>query len=194
MKNVLIISSGKNSSDMLSDFIKSAFSSEVRITDSVQQAKAILSGSQNYDFVLINTPLKEGNEFEFAKMITNMASTACCIMFVSAAIHDKYCSYADQIQLLLVPKPFSKQMLYYIIKAADLTIQRSWTLHEENIRLENKIEEIKQVDRAKFMLMEFCSMTEEEAHAYIGQYAMKQRKKKTAAAMEIIDRINEQYL
>ena len=37
-------------------------------------------------------------------------------------------------------------------------------------------------------------MTEAEAHAYLEQYAMNKRKKKSIAALELIDRINEQYL
>ena len=44
------------------------------------------------------------------------------------------------------------------------------------------------------MLMQYKGMTEEEAHDYVEQYAMNKRKKKSIAALELIDRLNEQYL
>ncbi|MDE5937136.1 MAG: ANTAR domain-containing protein, partial [Ruminococcus sp.] len=96
--------------------------------------------------------------------------------------------------IILVAKPFSKQFLYQVVKAVNSAIKRSYMLYEETVRLERKIDEIKLIDKAKFRLMQYRNMTEEEAHSYLEQYAMKNRKKKTIAASEIIDKINEQYL
>ena len=48
--------------------------------------------------------------------------------------------------------------------------------------------------KAKFMLMEYKSMTEAEAHEYLEKYAMNKRRKKYIAAQEIIDLIHEQYM
>ena len=50
------------------------------------------------------------------------------------------------------------------------------------------------MDKAKFMLMQYKGMTEEEAHTYLEQYAMNKRKKKILAALAIIDKLSEQYL
>ena len=46
-------------------------------------------------------------------------------------------------------------------------------------QLEEKISEIQTIDKAKFMLMQYKGMTEEEAHSYLEQYAMNKRKKKS---------------
>lgn len=62
------------------------------------------------------------------------------------------------------------------------------------MRLEERIGEIKVIDKAKFMLMEYKNMTENEAHYYLGQYAMTKRKKKSVVASEIIDKLSEYYL
>ena len=70
----------------------------------------------------------------------------------------------------------------------------SETVYSKNLRLEEKIREIQTIDKAKFMLMEYRKMTEAEAHAYVEQYAMNKRKKKSIAALELIDKLNEQYL
>ncbi|MBQ3855706.1 MAG: ANTAR domain-containing protein, partial [Ruminococcus sp.] len=91
-------------------------------------------------------------------------------------------------------KPFSRSELYQLIKTVDIAVTRSLKLFHENLRLEQKITEIQTVDKAKFMLMEFKGMTEDEAHSYLEQYAMNKRKKKSIAALEMIDKLNEQYL
>ena len=44
------------------------------------------------------------------------------------------------------------------------------------------------------MLMQYRDMTEDEAHSYVEQYAMNKRKKKSIAALEIIDKLSEKYL
>ena len=81
-----------------------------------------------------------------------------------------------------------------MINTIDIAIRRSWKLYEETVSLEKKIEEIRTTDKAKFMLMQYRSMTEAEAHEYLEQYAMNKRKKKSLAALEIIDKLSEQYL
>ena len=73
-------------------------------------------------------------------------------------------------------------------------MNRSLKLYAENRRLEEKIRDIQTIDKAKFMLMQYKGMTEDEAHAYLEQYAMNKREEKSIAALELIDKINEQYL
>jgi response regulator NasT len=93
-----------------------------------------------------------------------------------------------------VGKPFSRTLLYQLVKTIDIAVNRSLKLYSENLRLEKKISEIQTIDKAKFMLMQYKGMTEEEAHAYVEQYAMNKRKKKSIAALAIIDKLSEQYL
>ena len=59
-------------------------------------------------------------------------------------------------------------------------------LRKENRRLQQRIENIRLVDRAKCLLIECCSMSEPEAHAYIEQQAMNQRRTKREIAEHII--------
>ena len=73
-------------------------------------------------------------------------------------------------------------------------MNRSLKLYHDNLRLEEKLAEIQAVDKAKFMLMQYKGMTEEEAHSYLEQYAMNKRMKKNIAALSLIDKLSEQYL
>ncbi|MDE6833175.1 MAG: ANTAR domain-containing protein, partial [Ruminococcus sp.] len=96
--------------------------------------------------------------------------------------------------IITIGRPFNKTFLWQTIKTIEISMNRSYKLYEETVRLERKIDEIRLIDKAKFMLMQYRNMTEEEAHLFLEQYAMNNRKKKTTSASEIIDRISEQFL
>lgn len=193
MENILIISSNSAAADSLTGFIRDSFNCNVSTADSAQQARGIISGNRSWELIVINTPLRDENGLGLAEYAAEVTA-ASCIMLVRAEAYEKLSPSADRSDVILVSKPFSKQLLYQVIKAVDTSMRRSYALYEETVRLERKIDEIKLVDKAKFKLMQYRGMTEEEAHSYVEQYAMKNRKKKTVAASEIIDKINEQYL
>ena len=107
---------------------------------------------------------------------------------------EKVSGRAEKCGIIIIGKPFSRTLLYQLVKTLDIAVNRSLKLYAENRRLEEKIRDIQTIDKAKFMLMQYKGMTEDEAHAYLEQYAMNKRKKKSIAALELIDKINEQYL
>ena len=61
-------------------------------------------------------------------------------------------------------------------------------LSSQTTKLKVKMEEIKQVNRAKMLLMQNMNMSEQEAHRFIEKDAMDRSMKKTAVAEEIIKR------
>lgn len=193
MENVLIISSRKSSAEGLSVFMRDTFGCRIRTADTAQQAREIISVNRSWELVMINIPLHDESGLELAKYVAE-DTAASCVIFVKAEEAEKIMDTADRSSIIVITKPFSRQTLYQILKAVDTALRRSWDLYEETVRLEKKIEEIRLIDKAKFSLMQYRGMTEEEAHTYLEQYAMKNRKKKTIAASELIDKINEQYL
>lgn len=193
MENVIVISSSSSAAETLSAFLKENFHCQVTIAETARHAREIISGSRSFELVLINSPLADEAGIELAEYASEITA-ASCVVLVKSENYEKISPRADRGDIILVTKPFSKQVLYQVIKAVNTALRRSYALYEENVRLERKIDEIKLIDKAKFCLMQYRNMTEEEAHSYIEQYAMKNRKKKTVAASEIIDKINEQYL
>lgn len=193
MENVLIISSNSTASESLTEFIRGSFQCDVRNASSAAEGKTIVCGNRSWELVLINLPLSDGSGLELAEFIAD-STEASCIIMVKAETAERVMDRADKNGIIVVTKPFSKNVLYQIVKAVDQALRRSWSLYEETVRLERKIGEIQLIDKAKFRLMQYMNMTEDEAHSYLEQYAMKKRLKKTVAASEIIDSINEEYL
>ena len=193
MENVLIISGNKSATDALSEFIREAFGSEVRTTETAYQAREIFDSNAPCELALIYSPLPDEYGTSLAEyIIENTASN--CILIAKAENAEKFREHAEKTGIITIRRPFNKTFLYQTMKTIEIITNRSYKLYEETVRLEKKIDEIRIIDKAKFMLMQYRNMTEEEAHAYLEQYAMNRRKKKVISASEIIDRINEQYL
>lgn len=193
MENVLIVSSSKNAAEALAGFIREAFQCSIRGAESSYQAKGIFSGENSIELALINAPLMDESGLELAEYITENTA-AGCILIVKPEFAEKAAERAEKNGIIVVSRPFNRNVLYQLIKAVDITVRRSLRMYQETVRLEKKIDEIKTIDKAKFLLMEFKQMTEAQSHEYLEQYAMNKRKKKYIAALEIIDKINEQYL
>lgn len=80
--------------------------------------------------------------------------------------------------VFVVPKPLSRVLFMQALRMTRAARSRLTGLQSENRRLQKRIEDIRQVDRAKCLLIECCGMTEPEAHSYIEQQAMNQRRSK----------------
>ncbi len=193
MENVIVISSSSSAAETISAFLKEIFHCQVTIAESARNAREIISGCRSFELVLINSPLADEAGIELAEYASEITA-ASCVVLVKSENYEKISPRADRGDIILIAKPFSKQVLHQVIKAVNTAMRRSYALYEENVRLERRIDEIRLIDKAKFSLMQYRHMTEEEAHSYLEQYAMKNRKKKTVAASEIIDKIYEQYL
>ena len=193
MEKVIVVSSSKTASEALLDFLRSSFKCTPKLVESAYQAKTTLEADILTELVMINSPLMDESGVEFAEYVTKNTS-ANCILLVKAEAVEKLGERAERAGVIIVGKPFSKTVLYQIVRTVDIAVSRSAELYLRNAHLEEKINEIQTIDKAKFMLMEYKSMTESEAHAYIEQYAMNKRKKKSLAALAIIDKLSEQYL
>lgn len=193
MENVLIISANKSAADTISAFIREAFGCEVRTAENEEQAREIFDSGAPCELALIYSPLLSGSGTALAEYIVENTA-ANCILIMKSETAGKISDRMGRIGVITLARPFNKTSLWQIIRTIEIAMNRTYKLYAETVRLERALDEIRLIDKAKFMLMQYRSMTEEEAHTFLEQYAMNRRKKKTAAAAEIIDKISEQYL
>ena len=193
MEKILVVSSNQNTSELLVNILRDSFRVIPKVVESAYQAKMRIESDCDYELIIINSPLIDEVGIEFAQNIIEKTA-ANCILLVKQDVAEKISEQAEKLGIIVLGKPFSKTVLYQILKTVDIAVNRSLKLYHENLRLEEKIGEIQTIDKAKFMLMEYKNMTEDEAHSYLCQYAMTKRKKKSIAALEIIDKLSEQYL
>lgn len=139
----------------------------------------------SYDLVIINAPLPDDFGVRLATGIC-LESGAGVLLFVKAALYEDVCSKVTEYGVLTVSKPSSVQVIRQSLRVLCATRERLRRMEERQATVEDKIEEIRLVNRAKWLLIERLGMTEAEAHKYIEKQAMDQRISKRELASNLI--------
>ena len=151
---------------------------------SVSEARRRLLDTE-YDLVLINAPLPD--DFG-ARLATGLCADtgAGVLLFVKAALYDEVCTKVTEYGVLTVSKPAPLQLVRQSLRVLCATRERLRRMEERQATVEEKIEEIRLVNRAKWLLIVRLGMTEAEAHRYIEKEAMDRRISRRELALELI--------
>ena len=88
--------------------------------------------------------------------------------------------------IFVMPKPASPEFFYQAVKLLTAARNRISVLEDENKKLQEKISEIRLVDRAKLVLIQRLEMTEQQAHRYIEKQSMDMRQSRAITAQNIL--------
>lgn len=135
-----------------------------------------------YNIVIVD--FSDGESTDFATDIANSTST---ILLLTPNQHFEQISYkVEALGILTVSTPFDQFYFYNMIKVAIAVQYKVQIMSSQTTKLKEKMEEIRLVNRAKMLLMQNLSMTEQEAHRYLEKEAMNRCTKRTVLAEEII--------
>lgn len=141
--------------------------------------------NQNFDLIVINSPLKDELGHELALMLAKTTS-AGILLIVKSDLYDQIADRVEDEGVVVIPKPVNKQYFYQALRIVSATQKRLVSLQNENLKLQHRIEDIRIVDRAKFALIKYLNFTEPQAHRYIEKHAMDMRISKREVAENII--------
>ena len=150
---------------------------------SAGEAKRILV-TDPVDIVIINSPLSD--EFGTELALDLSQGTAGILLLVKNDYFDQVCYKVENDGILTVAKPGSKQMIYGAIKLLTAMSSKLGKMEKRNRTLQEKMEDIRAVNRAKWLLIENLKMTEKDAHYYIEKQAMDTRLSRKEVAENII--------
>ena len=140
---------------------------------------------KSYDLVLINTPLPD----EFG---TRLALDACesssagVLLLVNAEHCPDIEAQVSAHGVLTLAKPTSAQLFAQTLRLLCITRERLRGMEKKAVTLQEKMGEIRLVNRAKWLLIEELKMTEQEAHRYIEKQAMDRCVTRRAVAEQIL--------
>ena len=182
--SILIVSATENFNSALTSLLPESTYDPIHIVPSVAAAKRRIA-EKNYDFVLINSPLPDDIGTRFA--IDLCASKGTVVLFLAKsdvhdAIHDKVAEYG----VFTMPKPVSKQILMQALSWMSSARERLRQSEKKSSTIEEKMLEIRLINRAKWLLISELQMTEPEAHRYIEKRAMDECINKRTVAEDII--------
>ena len=138
-----------------------------------------------FDIVLINAPLPDDFGMRLAIDICTGSGAGVLLMVRSDQFDDVYARVVGY-GVLTLSRPTSMQMVAQNLRILCATRERMRRMEEKQTAVEEKIDEIRLVNRAKWLLIECLGMTEPEAHRYIEKQSMDRRVSKREVAQAVI--------
>ena len=166
---LLVSSSPKFNESMLALLPESRFYPVTAVSD-VCSARRRLLESKN-DIVISNAPLPDDFGTRLALYICEN-SGAGVLLLVKAEHYPDINGRVSPFGVLVLPKPASSQTVSQSLQLLCGTRERLRRMEQKTASIEEKMEEIRIINRAKLLLMEQLKMTEKEAHRFIEKQAM----------------------
>lgn len=182
--SVLVVSASEKFVSAIRELLPVTDYWPVNTANSVAEAKRILL-ERPVDILVINAPLPDDFGTRLAIDVCN-SSDAGVLMLVKNDIYNDIYAKAVEFGVMTLPKPTSSQMMTQCLRSLCAVRERLRKVGERQATVEEKIEEIRLVNRAKWFLIECLSLTEREAHRYIEKQAMDMRISKREVAEHII--------
>ena len=182
--SVLIVSASDTfTSSLIALMPESRFSPIHKVKD-CGAAGRTLSGRE-YDLILINSPLPDGNGQSFAIDICSGRSSAV-LMMIRSELHEEIKDKVSEHGVFTLPKPIVKSTFLTALDWMTATRERLRKHEAKAQSVQEKMEEIRLVNRAKWLLIRELKMDEPQAHRYIEKQAMDQCITKKEIAQTLI--------
>lgn len=184
MEQTLLVSGSKKGQEALARLLKSYAYSGVSVASSGAEARRMLL-TRPYGLVLINSPLSD-EQGDALAMDTASAYSSGVVLITKSEVAELWASKVEPEGVLVVAKPLQQRELFRAIHLVCAAGARLAALKQENLRLKQKLDEVRLVSRAKCILIQQQNMTEEEAHRFLEKSAMDKRCTRKELAMELI--------
>lgn len=182
-RRVLVASSSDKIYDYVAELLPTDEFSLEEVAHSAGEVKRLLI-SMPVDILIINSPLPDDFGVELACELSDSAMGI--LLFVRNEVFDQTAYKVEDSGVLTLGKPCSRQSFYQAVKLLSATAARLGRLESKNRSLEEKMADIRMVNRAKWLLIENLGMTEKDAHYYIEKRAMDSRLTRREVAEGII--------
>lgn len=182
--SVLVVSAAEKFNETMTTLLPSADYYPVKFATNIAAAKRAFL-EQAYDFVIINAPLPDEYGTRFASQVCAGSGTVAMVLVKSDAYEENYAKMVTN-GIFTLPKPTSAQMILQALKWMAAARERLRRLENKATSIEEKMEEIRLVNRAKWLLIENLQMTEQDAHRHIEKQAMNRCVTRKEIALSII--------
>lgn len=182
--SVLIVSAAEGFNNSLSELLPKSKYSPKHFVSNISSAKRAMA-ERAFDFVIINSPLPDDIGAHFAIDISNSKETIVLFMVraeLQADIYDKVAEHG----IFVLSKPTSKLTMATALSWMSSAREKLRKSEKKTHSVEEKMEEIRIVNRAKWILISELNLNEPEAHRYIEKQAMDRCISKRTVAEEII--------
>ena len=168
--SVLVVSSSQKFQQMMQAFLPVTDYYPVTAVGSASAARRKLIEVE-YDVVLIHAPLKD----EFGSSLATdicLSSNSGALLFVKSDVYDEVYAKVMDKGVMVISTPVSAPVVAQTLRIMCSARERLRRMEEKQASIEEKITEMRIVNRAKWLLIEKEGLTEQEAHRKIEKQAM----------------------
>ena len=180
----LIVSSNASFSASMAKMLPPSRFSPVRTAQTAACARQMLLDTE-FDIIIINAPLSDEYGIEFAQDISDTGHKSVLVIIPEDDYPELNSLLAPQ-GILAVSKPTPPSTVLQAIDLMCATSERLKRLEARPDTFEEKMREIRIINRAKMLLISRRKMSEKEAHRFIEKQAMDNCVKKQKIAEDII--------
>ena len=168
--SVLVVSSSEKFNDSLDEMISGGSYSPVKYVSNISAAKRAFS-ERSFDLVVINSPLPDDAGLRFSIDICSETESVA-LFIVKSEIKSEVTERVTPYGVFTLAKPFSRATMENALSWMEASRERLRRAEKRNVSLEEKMEEIRLVNRAKWILINDLKMDEPGAHRFIEKQAM----------------------
>ena len=182
--SVLVVSASEKFNQALPEVFPVSTFSPINFVSDMSAAKRAVS-ERAFDFIIVNSPLPDDMGIRFAIDCGTTSNALVLLLARSETFTDVY-EKVERYGVFSLSKPIGRQSIVNALRWMITTKTRLDKAEKQTVKMENKMEEIRLVNKAKWLLISEEGLLEPEAHRYLEKEAMDRCVPKRTVAEEII--------
>lgn len=189
MLNVLLVSASEKTTEFLKEYLNMEDGMNITACKTASRARRTALETA-FDMIIINYPLPDETDYALPQDLAEK-SDASLMLMVSSEVFDIITDRMEKAGVFVFSKPVNKTVLLSVLRFAVLTQKRLRGLRTKNLSLQDKLREIKIIDRAKCLLMEQEQLSEAQAHRYLEKRAMDSQMSRLQVAEQLLKKYKQ---
>ena len=182
--SVLVVSASEKFNQALPEVFPSSVFWPIHYVGDVSTAKRAIA-ERDFDFVIVNSPLPDGDGMRFS-IDAGAGKSTVALLLVRGEQYPEFFDRSAEFGVFLLSKPLAKSSVLLALDWLASARERLRQTERKVLSVEEKMDEIRLVNRAKWLLISELKMTESDAHRYIEKQAMDRCVPRRRIAEEII--------
>ena len=184
MLKAIIAAKNQNTCDTIADIVTDCeFLKVTTVLTGLELREKLMYN--DYNLVVISAPLEDEFGLDLVSDVSKKSS-ASIIVITKTDIADEVQKKVAFADALVLSRPINKAMLVQSIHYVLIMREKLAKLKLQNDELEQKINDLKLIDRAKCVLIQYLRISESQAHRHIQKQAMDQRQSQVNVARDIL--------
>ncbi len=179
----LIVTGSDKSFSVIADVVRATGNYDIVRANSGGASRRIFS-SRDFDLAIVSGVADENGK-NLASFLAENCTTGV-ILIEDSFVYEEVAEKLSGQGVIVLPRPLSRSLLVTGIRMVEAANARVQNLKRANVNLSREVEDMRLINRAKYVLIESLGYSENRAHKFIERRAMDERKTKREIALEIL--------